>query len=142
MKTYYIINLKKVLSTSISIIAIFFTLISIIDINNLSDLRFHISVMWLLMAILTKDKYYVIKEMLSDSNTILCIMKFNDPNSAMLYARYLNNQDVMCVQAIHSVAEYQDVDINDFPIKDAKRYINDFSVNNKELIKKRYISYE
>jgi len=87
-------------------------------------------------------KYYVIKEMLSDSNTILCIMKFNDPNSAMLYARYLNNQDVMCVQAIHSVAEYQDVDINDFPIKDAKRYINDFSVNNKELIKKRYISYE
>ena len=56
MKTYYIINLKRVLSTSISIIAIFFTLISIIDINNLSDLRFHISVMWLLMAILTKDK--------------------------------------------------------------------------------------
>lgn len=85
-------------------------------------------------------KYYVIKEMLSDSHTITCILKFSDPNTALMYARYLDNQDPMCVIAKHRVAEYKDVNVNQFPINKAHTYIAVFNSNNKNLRNKSYTS--
>ena len=83
-------------------------------------------------------KYYIIKEMLSGSHTVLCIMKFNDPNTALLYARYLDGKDPMCLMFKHSVAEYKDVSINQFPINRVGELISRFFINNKPLFGKNY----